>query len=96
MKFLVDENFSRNKKFLEKHKNFENIIDKIGKEVPNKEIIKYAKEHDYGVYTQSIRCAMQGLIEGIIVWYRNQETKRSFKLEAHNLPFTEEELKEGL
>ena len=96
MKFLVDENFSRNKKFLEKHKNFENIIDKIGREAPDKEIIKYAKEHGYGVYTQDIRCALQGLVEEIIVWYREQETEKSFKLKAQNLPFTNEELKEGL
>ena len=96
MKFLVDVNLTKTKEFLDKHENFINVIDIIGGEALDEEIIKYAKEHGYGIYTQDTKCALQGLIEGIIVWYRDQETGQSFKLKAEQQPFTKEELKEGL
>lgn len=43
MKFLVDVNLSKSKKFLDEHPNLENVIDKIDGKVSDKVLIKYAK-----------------------------------------------------
>ena len=96
MRFLVDENLSKNKKFLDDHKNLENVTDKIDGGASDEKIIKYAKEHDYGIYTQDKECALYGLIEGIPVWYRDQETGQSVKLKAQKLRFTPKEKAEKL
>ena len=88
MKFLVDENLSKSKKFLEEHKNFENVKDIIGKGVSDEKIIKYAKEHDYVIHTKDKRCALHGLIEGIPVWHIDQKTGKSVKLKAQELSCT--------
>jgi len=96
MKFLVDVNLSKEKKFLEDHPNLENVKDKIDGRVSDKKLIKYAKNHDYGIYTQDKECALYGLIAGIPVWYKDQKTKESCKMKAQKLKFTEKEKKERL
>jgi rRNA-processing protein FCF1 len=96
MKFLVDVNLSKKKKFLEDHKNLENVRDKIDGRVSDSVLIRYAKEHDYGIYTQDKECALYGLIAGIPVWYKDQKTKQSVKLKAQQLRFTKKEKEEGL
>lgn len=96
VRFLVDVNLSKKKKFLADHKNLENVSDKIDGKVSDNELIKYAKKHDYGIYTQDKECALFGLIEGIPVWYRDQKTKQSVKLKAQQLRFTKKEKEEGL
>ena len=96
MKFLVDVNLSKKKKFLEDHKNLENVKDKIDGRVSDKKLIKYASKNDYGIYTQDKECALYSLIEGIPVWYRDQTTKKSYKMKAQQLRFTKKEKKEKL
>ena len=97
MKFLVDVNLSKKKKFLGEHKNLENVKDKIDGKVSDKKLIKFAKKHDeYGIYTQDKECALYGLIAGIPVWYRDQKTKKSYKMKAQQLRFTKNERKARL
>ncbi len=91
MKFLVDENLSKNKKFLDEHENLENVTDKIGVGASDKEIVEYAQNNDCGICTQDKGCALLGLIAGVTVWYRDQETKGSVKLKAQEMQFTKEE-----
>ena len=96
MKFLVDVNLSKNKKFLKEHKNLENVKDKIDGKVSDKKLIKYAKKNDYGIYTQDKGCALYALIEGIPVWYKDQKTKDSFKMIAQRLRVTKKEIEDKL
>jgi len=96
MKFLVDVNLSKKKKFLEDHKNLENVKDKIDGKVSDKKLIKYAHEHDYGIYTQDKECALYALIADVPVWYRDQKTKKSYKMKAQRLKSTANEKKDKL
>ncbi len=91
MIFLVDENLSKSKKFLADHKNLENVTDEIGAGASDKEIVEHAKNNDRGICTQDKGCALLGLINGVTVWYRDQETKKGVKLKAQEMPFTKEE-----
>jgi len=61
MKFLIDVNLSKKKKFLKEHPNLINVKDEIDGKVSDKKIIKYAKNHGYGLYTQDIKCALEAL-----------------------------------
>ena len=96
MRFLVDENLSKNKKFLDEHENLENVTDKIGVGASDEKIIEHAKKHGRGICTQDKGCALLGLIAGVTVWYRDQETKESIKLKARRMQFTKEEEEEDL
>ena len=96
MKFLVDVNLSKKKKFLEDHPNLENVKDKIDGRILDKKLIKHAKKHGFGIYTQDKECALYGLIAGIPVWYRDQKTKESHKLKVQQLKITKNEKKEKL
>ncbi len=91
MRFLVDENLSKDKKFLDDHKNLENVTDKIGVGASDKDIIEYAENNDCGICTQDKGCTLLGLVAGVTVWYRDQETKESVKLKARKLRLTKEE-----
>ena len=96
MRFLVDVNLSKKKKFLESHKNLENVKDRIDGKVSDKKLIKYAKRNGYGIYTQDKGCALNALIAEVPVWYRNQKTKESVKLKSQKLKITKQEKKERL
>ena len=96
MKFLVDVNLSKKKKFLEDHKNLENVKDKIDGRISDKKLIKYAKKHEYGIYTQDKECALYGLIAGIPVGYKDQKTKESCKMKAQQLQVTKKEKEDRL
>lgn len=96
MKFLVDVNLSKEKKFLEDHPNLENVKDKIDGKVSDKKLIKYAKKHNYGIYTQDKECALYALIAEVPVWYKDQKTKQSVKLKSQKLKFTKKEKKDKL
>lgn len=96
MKFLVDVNLSKSEKFLKDHPNLLNVKDKIDGKVSDKKLIKYAKEHDFGIYTQDKECALYALIAGVSVWYKDQKTNESWKMKAQQLRFTENEKKERL
>ena len=95
MKYLVDVNLSKKKKFLKEHPNLENVKDRIDGRVSDKKLIKFAKKHGYGIYTQDKECALYGLIEGISVWYKDQKTKKSHKMKAQQLKFTDKEKTEA-
>jgi len=96
MKYLADVNLSKNKKFLKDHPNLENVKNKINERVTDKTLIKFAKRNDYGIYTQDKECALYALVASVPVWYRDQKTKKSYKLKAQHLKFTEQEKKERL
>ena len=96
MRFLVDVNISKSKKFLKDHPNLLNVIDEIDGKVSDKKLIKYAKEHELGIYTQDKECALYGLIEGVTIWYRDQKTKESYKLKAQNVAKTKKEKEDRL
>jgi len=96
MKFLVDVNLSKDKKFLDDHPNLENVKDKINENVSDKKLIQYAKAYGYGIYTQDKECALYALIEEVTVWYRDQKTKESSKIKAQKLKFIKKEKKERL
>lgn len=96
MKFLVDVNLSKDKKFLSDHPNLENVKEKIDGKVSDKKLIKYAKRNGYGIYTQDKECALFGIIEGIPTWYKDQRTKKSYKIKGQPLRFTKKEIEERL
>ena len=96
MKFLVDVNLSKDKKFLADHPNLENVKDKIDENVSDKKLIQWAKTYGYGIYTQDKECALYALIEGVTVWYRDHKTKESHKMTAQQLRFTKKEKDERL
>ena len=96
MKYLIDVNLSKKKKFLDDHPNLETVKDKIDGRISDKKLIKYAKREKYGIYTQDKECALYGLIAGISVWYKDQKTKKSYKLKAQQLRLTKKEKKEKL
>ena len=77
LKFLVDVNLSKSKKFLRDHPNLLNVVDEIDGKITDKNLIKYAKKNDLGIYTQDKECALYGLIAGIPIWYKDQKTKES-------------------
>lgn len=91
MKFLVDVNISKSKKFLKDHPNLLNVIDEIDGKVSDKKLIKYAKEHELGIYTQDKECALYALIAEVTVWYRDQKTNESYKLKAQTIAKTKKE-----
>ena len=91
MKYLVDVNRSRSKKFLREHHNFLNSKDEIGEKASDKKIIEFAKKHGHGIYTQDKRFALDALIDGLKVWYRNQKSGEQYKLVAQHLKFGKDE-----
>ena len=93
MKFLIDVNLSKKKKFLKDHPNLKNVKDEIDGKVSDKKIIKYAKKHGYGLYTQDIKCALEALIAGVVVCYRDQKTGKRQKLKAQQMKFSNTEKK---
>ena len=96
MKFIVDVNLSKKKKFLEDHPNLVNAKDLINEKVSDKTLIKHAGKLGFGIYTQDKECALNALIAGVSVWYRDQKTKQSVKLRAQKMKFTEKEKNEKL
>ena len=96
MKFLVDVNLTKSKKFLEDHPNLINVKDVINEKVTDKNLIKHAKKRGYGIYTQDKECALYALIEDVTVWYRDQKTRQSHKMKAQTLKFTKKEKDERL
>ncbi|MGY5147891.1 MAG: DUF5615 family PIN-like protein [Candidatus Nitrosopumilus sp. bin_7KS] len=96
MKFLVDVNLSKSKKFLKDHPNLLNVVTEIDGKITDKNLIKYAKKNNLGIYTQDKECALYGLVAGIPVWYRDQKTKESYKLKAQTIAKTKKEKEDRL
>ena len=96
MKFFVDVNLSKPKKFFEEHQNLINVKEEYNEKISDKKLIQHAKKRKIGIYTQDKECALYALIEGVPVWYRDQKTKKSYKIKAQKLKFTENEIKSKL
>ena len=93
MKFLIDVNLSKSKKFLKEHPNLINVKDEIDGKVSDKKIIKYAKKHGYGLYTQDKRCALDALIAGVVVCFKDQKSGKRQKLKIQQMKFSKTEKK---
>ena len=87
MKYLVDENISKSDKFLEDHPEYVNVKYKIGQGVEDQEIMQFTEKEDCILYTQDKRFALDALIAGIKVWYRDQRNKNEYKLIAQKINF---------
>ena len=96
MEFFVDVNLSKPKSFFDEHPNLKNVKDEYDEKISDKKLIQHAKRRKMGIYTQDKECALYALIAGVPVWYRDQETKKSYKIKAQQLKFTENELKSKL
>ena len=94
MKYLVDVNRSRSKKFLKNNSNFINSKDVLAEDAGDEEVRDYAKKHGHGIYTQDKRLALEALIADLVVWYRDQDTEEKHKLKIQHLKFTKNEEKE--
>jgi len=92
MKYLVDVNHSKSKKFVKDNPNFINSKDVMDQTAKDKEVMEYARIHKHGIYTQDKRFALDSLIAGFTVWYRDQETGEKYKLKARHLKFTKKEV----
>ena len=93
MKFYLDVMLSKDKKFIKKHPNLINVKDELSEKVNDKTIIKHAKKHGYGIYTQDKEFALEALIAGVVVCYRDQKTGRKHKLKAQEMKFSKTEAK---
>jgi len=91
MKFYVDVNLSKSKKFLKEHPNLFNVKDEINGKVTDKRLIKIAKKEGFGIYTQDKRCALDALTKGVVVWYKDQKTKERYKMKIQRLKFLKSE-----
>jgi len=78
MKFLIDVNLSKSKKFLKDHPNLINVKDEINGKVSDKRLIKIAKKRGYGLYTQDKRCALDALVVSLSL---DPENKSKLKTE---------------
>ena len=91
MKYIVDVNRSRSKKFLQNNSNFINSKDVLDEEASDDEVRNYAKKHGHGIYTQDKRLALDALIADLVVWFRDQDTGEKHKLKIQHLKFTKNE-----
>ena len=82
MKFLVDVNFSKSDKFLKEQPQYENVKYKMGERVKDQKIMHLAQKEDYVLYTQDKNFALDALIAGLKVLYREQDTGNEFKITA--------------
>ena len=87
MKYLVDVNCSKPDKFLKVHPDYTNVKYKIGEKVEDQEIMQYAVKEECVLYTQDKRFALDALIAGLRVWYRDQENGNEYKLIAQKMEF---------
>ncbi len=82
MKYLVDVNFSRSDKFLDEHPEYENVKYKMNETVEDQDIMHLARKEDYVLYTSDKNFALDALIAGLKVLYREQDTGKEFRIAA--------------
>lgn len=70
MRFLVDENLSKKKKFINEHPEFSNVSDIIRKGAKDEEVIE--KAEGFIIITKDKKLALNALIAGIQVWYYDE------------------------
>ncbi len=80
MKYLVDVNISKSDKFLKEHPEYDNVKYKKDETVEDQEILQYAQDENYILYTQDKRFALVALIAGLNVLYREQETGNEYRM----------------
>jgi hypothetical protein len=87
MRFLVDENISRSKKFIKQHPEFTNTSDEIKPGAIDDEVEK-ASEKGYVLVTRDKRLVIKALIARVRVWYFDSNNidhaiqATSFKIDA--------------
>jgi len=82
MRYLIDENMSMSKKFLEEHPNYENVKYWLGEGTKDHEILQKANKAEDIIATKDIEFALDALIEGFRVWYHDQEKNNDHYLKA--------------
>ena len=82
MKYLVDVNISKSDKFLKENLQYENVKYKMGEKVQDQDIMHLAQKENYILYTQDKNFALDALIAGLKVLYREQDTEQEFKITA--------------
>lgn len=87
MHYLVDVNCSKSDKFLEEHPDYQNVKYVVGEKVEDQEIMKFAQQRDYVLYTQDKGFALYALIAGLKVRYRDQQDGKEYKLAANQIEF---------
>ena len=87
MKYLVDENISKSDKFLKDHPEYVNVKYQIGQGVEDQEIMQFTEKGKCILYTQDKRFALDALILGLKVWYRDQKNGNEYKLIAQKIQF---------
>ena len=87
MNYLVDVNCSKSDKFLKEHTDYKNVKYTVGEKVEDQEIMKFARQRDYILYTQDKEFALYALIAGLKVWYRDQQDGKEYKLAANQIEF---------
>lgn len=79
MKYLFDENCSPTDKFLDAHPGCENVKYQHGQGVKDEKILSRANKAEYVIVTRDIEFALDALIEGFYVIYRDvDKLKTSF------------------
>lgn len=71
MKYLADEMLSKSDKFLKSNPDFGNVKYEIKQGADDKEIRELAKKNGYGIITKDMRLSLYSAIDGIEVWYHD-------------------------
>lgn len=87
MKYLADEMLSKSDKFLKNNPSFANVKYIIREGADDKEIREKAKANNYGIITKDLRLALYAAIDGIEVWYHDDEgiQRRIVCVESRNI-----------
>lgn len=79
MKYFFDENCSPTNKFLEVHPGCDNVKYRLGQGVKDDTILQRANRDEFVIVTRDIEFALDALIDGFYVIYRDVEkSKTSF------------------
>ncbi|MGH9879411.1 MAG: hypothetical protein ACREBU_05435 [Nitrososphaera sp.] len=79
--YLVDENMSKPDKFIDEHREFENVKNAIEIGAYDGKIIDRAKSNNQVIITKDVGLALKALIEGVKVWFYDDKGN-NYKLVA--------------
>jgi predicted nuclease of predicted toxin-antitoxin system len=85
--YLVDENLSKSKRFVNEHPEFINVKDLINPGAEDDLIVERAVAGKFIIITKDIKLALYALIEGVRVWYFDVEHNEDHKLGAQHVQF---------
>ena len=80
MKYLFDENCSPTNKFLDAHLGCENVKYQLGEGVKDNTILQKSNKDEFVIVTRDIEFALDALIDGFYVIYRDVEKLKTFFL----------------